>query len=99
MPLESALKSERLFQFPANPAPETPERKAILFFEILKKAFFGLQNAGNAGLAGWFILNVRKSFFLSVFPAQLGFTTPRIRHFRQPRFFPFSYAALHPTRP
>jgi hypothetical protein len=44
-------------------------------------------SAGNAGLAGCFILNVRKSIFLSVFSAQVGFTTPLFRHFRHPRFF------------
>ena len=33
------LKMKRTLQNPANPAPETPERKGILFLEIPKKAF------------------------------------------------------------
>jgi hypothetical protein len=71
----------------------------ILFLEVPKKGFLRAISAGNAGLAGWFILNARKSIFLSVFSTELGFTTPLFPHFPHPRFFPFSYANLHPTRP
>jgi hypothetical protein len=44
-------------------------------------------SAGNAGLAGCFILNVRNLFLILLFSTELGFTTPLFRHFRQPRFF------------
>jgi len=84
---EYPLEMKRTLHNPANPAPETPERKGILSFEVPKKGFLRAISAGNAGLAGCFILNVRKSIFLSVFSAQVGFTTPLFRHFRQPRFF------------
>jgi len=34
------LEMKRTLHNPANPAPETPERKGILFFEITQKRHF-----------------------------------------------------------
>lgn len=96
MDLNSQLEAKGTPQIPANPARGLRDFKAILFFERLKNAIFGQSTAGNAGLAGTFLLNVRKGFFfISVFP----------RVFSNPPLFPqiphprFSYATLHPTRP
>jgi hypothetical protein len=96
---EYPLEMKRTLQNPANPAPETPEKKGILSLEISKKGILRAISAGNAGLAGCFILNVRNLFLIPLFSTELGFTTPLFRHFRHTRFFPFSYANLHPTRP
>ena len=81
------LEMKRTLQNPANPAPETPETKRILFLEITKKGILKAISAGNAGLAGCFILNVRNLFLQPLFSAELGCTPPLFRHFRQARFF------------
>jgi hypothetical protein len=92
----SLLESEGIANIPANPARGLRGFKSILFFEDIKKAIFGLQTAGNAGLAGWFLLNARKAFFLISVSPRLGCTPPLFPQIPHPRF---SYATLHPTRP
>lgn len=96
MALNSPLESEGSANIPANPARGLRGLKSILFFEDIKKAIFGPPTAGNAGLAGWFLLNARKAFFLISASRQLGFTPPLFPQIPHPRF---SYATLHPTRP
>lgn len=99
MPLEYPLKSKGCLRIPANPARGLRGFQTILFLEMPKKSLLRGKTAGNAGLAGWFILNVRNLFLSSVFPTELGCTPSLFPHFPHPRFFPFSYATLHPTRP
>jgi hypothetical protein len=84
---EYPLEMKRTLHNQAKPAPETPERKGILFLEILKKGILKAISAGNAGLEGCFILNVRKGISLISSSQQLGCTPPLFRHFRHPRFF------------
>jgi hypothetical protein len=84
---EYPLEMKRTLYNPANPAPETPERKGIFFLEIPKKRILEAISAGNAGLARCFILNVRKVISLISSSQQLGCTTPLFRQIRQPRFF------------
>jgi hypothetical protein len=84
---------------PAKPAQEMQGSVSILFIQDLKKSLWAVKSAGNAGLAGCFILNVRKDISLMSSSPQLGCTPPQILHFLHPRFFPFFYANLHPTRP
>jgi hypothetical protein len=99
MPSDSLPEMKRISQNAANAARQMRQTYGFLFFEIPKKSILSLKTAANAALAALFILNVRKSIFLSAFSAQLGFTAPLLPHLPHPRFFPFSYANLHPTRP
>ena len=99
MRLDYPLESKGILQLPANPARGMRGFMTILFLEVPKKGFLRAISAGNAGLAGCFILNVRNLFLSSVFSTELGCTPPLFPQIPQPRFFPFSYANLHPTRP
>jgi hypothetical protein len=87
MPSDLTPEMKRTTCNPANLAPETPESKSILFLEMPKKSILKAIPAGNAGLAGCFILNVRNLFLIPLFSTELGFTTPLFRHFRHTRFF------------
>jgi hypothetical protein len=98
-PLECPLKSKGSRQYAANAARQMRQTWGVFFIETLKKCLLRLKTAANAALAALFLLNVRKPFSLSVLSAQLGFTPPLLPHLPHPRFFPFSYATLHPTRP
>lgn len=96
MDLNFPLEAKGTPQIPANPARGLRDFKGILFFEYLKKAVFGQSTAGNAGLAGTFLLNVRKGFFLIS-------VSPRV--FSNPPLFPqiphacFSHVHLHTPTP
>jgi hypothetical protein len=81
------LESKGILQLPANPAREMRGFISILFLEALKKGFLRAISAGNAGLAGCFILNARNLFLSSVFPTELGCTPPLFPQIPHPRFF------------
>lgn len=93
------LESKRCRQFPANPARGLRGFVGNLFLGMLKKAILRANTAGNAGLEGCFILNVRKGIFLTSLFQQLVCTPPLFPQIPHPRFSRFSYATLHPTRP
>lgn len=96
MDLNSQLETKGTPQIPANPARGLRDFKVILFFESLKNSFFGLSTAGNAGLAGTFLLNVRKGFFLISVSRRLGFNPPLFPQIPHPRF---SHVNLHTPTP
>lgn len=81
------LESKGILQLPANPAREMRGFMTILFLEVPKKGFLRAISAGNAGLAGCFILNVRKGISLISSSQQLVCTPPLFPHFPHPRFF------------
>jgi hypothetical protein len=60
---------------------------SILFLEVLKKSLLRGKTAGNAGLEGCFILNVRKGISLISSSQQLGCPPPLFPHFPHLRFF------------
>lgn len=87
MPLDYPLKSKGILQLPANPARGMRGSISILFLQVIKKSFLSGKTAGNAGLEGCFILNVRKVISLISSSQQLGCTPPLFPHFPQPLFF------------
>lgn len=86
MRLDYLLKTRGILQFPANPAREMRGFISILFLELIKNSFLGGKIAGNAGLEGCFILNVRKSISLISSSPQLGCTPPLFPQIPQPLF-------------
>jgi len=74
------LESKGILQLPANPAREMRGSLSNLFLEVLKKSLLSGKTAGNAGLEGCFILNVRKGISIISSPKQLVCTPP---HFPQ----------------
>ena len=93
------LESKGILQLPANPAREMRGFISILFLEVLKKSLLRGKTAGNAGLEGCFILNVRNLFLLTLFSTELGCTPPLFPQIPHPLFSPFSHVHIHPTRP
>jgi hypothetical protein len=87
MSLDYPLESEGIFQLPANPAREMRGFITIFFLEVPKKSLLRAKTAGNAGLEGWFILNVRKGIFLISSSKQLVCTPPHFPQIPQSRFF------------
>ncbi len=81
------LESKGILQLPANPARGMRGFISIVFLEVLKKSLLAVKTAGNAGLEGCFILNVRKGISLISSSQQLGCTPPLFPHFPQARFF------------
>lgn len=96
MDLNSPLEAKGTPSTPANPARGLRGFKVILFFEHLKNAVFGQSTAGNAGLAGTFLLNVRKGFFLISVSPRVFSNPPLFPQIPHPRF---SHVTLHPARP
>jgi hypothetical protein len=60
---------------------------SILFLEVLKKSLLRGKTAGNAGLEGCFILNVRKGISLISSSQQLGCTPPLFPQIPHLHFF------------
>ena len=87
MRLDLAPEMKRTTGNPAYPAQEMQGSAGILFIQDLKKSLLAVKSAGNAGLAGCFILNVRKGISLISSSQQLGSHPPQILHFLHPRFF------------
>lgn len=81
------LKSKGIIQLPANPARGMRGYISILFLEVLKKSLLRGKTAGNAGLEGCFILNVRKGISLISSSQQLGCTPPLFPQIPHPLFF------------
>ena len=81
------LKSKGILQLPANPAREMRGFITIFFLEVPKKSLLRAKTAGNAGLEGWFILNVRKGISLISYSQQLVCTPPHFPQIPQSRFF------------
>jgi hypothetical protein len=73
-------------KYAANAARQMRQTLVIFFYETPKKLFLRGKTAANAALAALFLLNVRKSIFLPVFSAQLGFTPPVLPHLPHPFF-------------
>lgn len=90
------LESKGTFQVPANPARGLRGFVGNLFLEMLKKTILRGIAAGNAGLEGCFILNVRKGISLTSLFQQLVCTPPLFPQIPQPYFY---HATLHPTKP
>lgn len=90
------LESEGIIQLPANPARGMRGFMTNFFIKVTKKGFLRGKTAGNAGLAGCFILNVRNPFLVTLFSTELGCTPPLFPQIPHPRFL---YATLHPARP
>ena len=80
MPLDYPLKTKGTTTIPANTARDSRGSLSNLFNEMLKKGFLRAKTAGNAGLEGCFILNVRKGISIISSPKQLVCTPP---HFPQ----------------
>lgn len=81
------LESKGILQLPANPAREMRGSISILFLEVIKNSLLSGKTAGNAGLEGCFILNVRKGISLISSSQQLGCTPPLFPQIPQPLFF------------
>ena len=81
------LKSKGIIQLPANPARGMRGYISILFLEVLKKSLLRGKTAGNAGLEGCFILNVRKGISLISSSQQLVCTPPLFPKIPHPLFF------------
>jgi len=87
MLLDYQLKSKGCLQLPAYPARGMRGFITILFLEVPKKSLSRAKTAGNAGLEGWFILNVRKGIILISSSKQLVCTPPHFPQIPQSRFF------------
>lgn len=68
--------------FPAFPAPDLPGNKPIFFCGGAQNGFFAPQNAGFAGLGGYFPNNVRKKNKASSLYPRVVFSPLQIRQIR-----------------
>lgn len=81
------LESKGILQLPANPARGMRGSMTNFFLEVAQKGFLRGKTAGNAGLEGCFILNVRNLFLLTLFSTELGCTPPLFPQIPHPLFF------------